>query len=208
MTAAVSPEARAAQRRIVPTVRVSGVLNGEGLGLWREADCGEFKATAAEIGRDLDVLEVPYVIVKAARYPLANSRSQQMRYGEEVRIAGKDLMHLVRWMPSLKESIEQIPDDLPGFGFPVFHPRAEGVAVRGLALAADWPAWTVKQARRARLMCAECDYDLRQRVDEDRAPFVIPLPEKPNWLRLVCGRCCNNGRDEVERLAALAGQPS
>jgi hypothetical protein len=43
--------------------------------------------------------------------------------------------------------------------------------------------------------------------DEERLPYDIPLPEKPNRLRLVCGRCCNDGLDELERLAAHAGSP-
>jgi hypothetical protein len=43
-------------------------------------------------------------------------------------------------------------------------------------------------------------------ADEDRLPFQIPLQEKPNRIRLVCGKCCNDGIDEIERLAALAGQ--
>lgn len=73
MTRGVLPEVRAAQRRIVGTVRVSGVLNKDGLALWREVDCGEWKATAAEIGNDLALLEVPHTIVKSFRFPLANS---------------------------------------------------------------------------------------------------------------------------------------
>lgn len=206
MTEAVSPEVRAAQRCVISTVRVSGVLNGDGLALWRETGCGEWKATTAEIGQDLELLEVPYTVVVASRFPLANSRSAQLRRGEEVRIARKDPPHLVRWMPSLKDSVGNIPEDCPGWGFTMLQPRAEGMAVMGFAPAADWPAWTLKQARAARLLCAECDYDLRRRDDEDRVPYYIPLPEKPNRLRLVCGRCCNDGLDEMERLAVVANR--
>lgn len=202
MTQPLLPEVRAAQRRIVSTITASGVLNGDGLALWREEDCGEFKATAAEIGQDLDLLEVPHQIVKAFRFPLANAWNKQMRRGEEVRIARKDLPHLVRWRPSLKESIEKIPEDCPGWDFMIFKPRAEGMTVMGFALAADWPLWTEKQARASRLLCTECDYDLRQRQDEERLPYWIPLPEKPNRIRLVCGKCCNHGLDELVRLAA------
>ncbi|MEV6995648.1 hypothetical protein AB0N87_42080 [Streptomyces sp. NPDC093228] len=43
------------------------------------------------------------------------------------------------------------------------------------------------------MLCAECGCDLRQRDDEDRLPHNIPAPEKPNRIRLVCGRCCNHG---------------
>ncbi|MGW2749138.1 hypothetical protein [Streptomyces sp. NPDC001450] len=66
MAEAVPPEVRAAQRRVISTVRVSGLLNGDGLALWREVGCEEWKTTAAEIGRDMDLLEVPYTIVSAA----------------------------------------------------------------------------------------------------------------------------------------------
>ncbi|ANP51989.1 hypothetical protein J2Z21_008993 [Streptomyces griseochromogenes] len=122
MTEAVLPEVRAAQRRIVSTVRVSGVLNNDGLALWRETRCGEWKATAAEIGQDLQLLEVPYTIVTAFRFPLASSYNKAMRQGDEVRIVRNDLTHLVRWMPSLKESIGDIPEDCPGWAFPCSSP--------------------------------------------------------------------------------------
>lgn len=39
-------------------------------------------------------------------------------------------------------------------------------------------------------------------------PFDIRLPERPKARRLVCGQCCNDGLDKMERLAALAGRPS
>ncbi len=135
MAEAVLPEVRAAQRRVISTVRVSGVLNSDGLALWRETGCGEWKATAAEIGRDLELLQVPYTTVTACRFPLANSRFTQLRRGEEVRIARKDLTHLVHWMPSLKVSIDSIRDEGPGWGFTIFQPKAEGMAVMDFALA-------------------------------------------------------------------------
>lgn len=94
-----------------------------------------------------------------------------------------------------------------GRTFPVFQPRADGMAIAILRLSAEWPAWSKKQARAARLVCAECDYDLRDKA-EDRAPFDVRLPEQPKRRRLVCGKCCNEGLDEMERLAALARKPS
>jgi hypothetical protein len=174
----------------------------------RGADCGEWKATAAEIGQDLALLEVPNTIVTAFRFPLANSPNKAMRRGEEVRIARKDLTRLVRWMPSLKKSIGDTPEDCPGWSFMFFQPKAEGMAMMGLPLAADWPAWTEAQVRRSRLLCVQCDCDLRQRDDEDRLPYNIPDAEKPNKIRLVCGRCCNHGLDAMKALAGTAGQPS
>ncbi|WP_159050586.1 hypothetical protein [Streptomyces cellostaticus] len=190
------------------TITSSGVLNRDGLALWREAGCGEWKATAAEIGQDLELLEVPYTIVTAFRFPLASSYNKPMRRGEEVRIARGDLTHLTRWMPSLKETIGDIPEDCHGWAFRLFQPRAEGMAIVNLALLADWPAWSKKQARAAGLVCAECDYDLRKFKDETRLPYDIRLPERPKTRRLACGQCCDHGLDEMERLAQLTGKPS
>lgn len=207
MTGAVAPEVRAAQRRIVGTINASGRLNADGLAMWREVNCGEWKATAAEISADLDLLQVPNTIVTAFRFPLATSYSRAMRKGEEVRILRKDLGHLVPWMPSLEQVIADIPEDAPHWDFVVFQPRADCMAIAILQLSAEWPTWSKKQARAARLVCADCDYDLRD-LAEDRAPYDVRLPEQPKRRRLVCGKCCNDGEDEMERLAALAGNPS
>lgn len=208
MTVAVAPEVRAAQRRIVSTINASGKLNADGLAMWREVNCGEWKATAADIGRDLDLLQVPHTMVTAFRFPLATSYSKAMREGEEVRILRKDLAHLVPWMPSLEQTVADIPEDAPGWDFTLLQPRADGMVIAKLALSAEWPAWSKKQARAARLVCAECDYDLREFKNETRLPFDIRLPELPKARRLVCEQCCNDGVNEMERLAALAGKPS
>ena len=132
---------------------------------------------------------MPYTIAKAYRFPLAKSYSKAMRRGEEVRIRRSDLAHLLRWLPSLEEPITSIPDDCPGWAFAAFQPRAGGMATVNLALSADWPNWSTKQARAAGLLCAECGYDLRDRKDETRLPYDIRLPEQPKALRLVCGQC-------------------
>ncbi|MGW6487133.1 hypothetical protein [Streptomyces sp. NPDC055056] len=207
MTVGVAPEVRTAQRRIVGTINASGRLNADGLALWREVNCGEWKATAAEISADLDLLEVPHTVVTAFRFPLAASRSKAMREGEEVRILREDLARLMPWMPSLEQTIADIPDDAPHWNFAVFQPQADRMAIATLRLSAEWPAWSKKQARAARLVCAVCDYDLRDKA-EDRTPFDVRLPEQPKRRRLVCGQCCNNGLDDMERLAALAGKAS
>ncbi|MFD7861450.1 hypothetical protein [Streptomyces sp. NPDC059783] len=207
MTVADAPEVRAAQRRIISTINTSGRLNADGLALWREVNCGEWKATAADISRDLDLLQVPHKIVTAFRFPLASSYSKALREGEEVRILRSDLLHLFPWMPSLEQTVADIPADAPRWDFTVFQPRADGMAVAVMRLSAEWPSWSRKQARAARLVCAECDHDLRDN-DEERAPYDIRLPERPGRRRLVCGKCCNDGLDEMERLAAAAGTPS
>lgn len=201
MTEKVTPEVRSAQRRIISTVNASAVLCGAGLAVWREEDCGEWKATATEISRDLTLLDVPHEIVRAFRYPLAKSWFKQPRRGEEVRIDREDLPHLVRWMPSLQAHIDQTPEDAPGWSFLFFEPRPDGMAIIHLALAADWPRWTEKQAAAVGLMCAECGWDLRN-MDDEHCPYNIQLPGSPEKRRLVCGSCCNDGVEELERLAA------
>nr|WTB28180.1 hypothetical protein OG781_00110 [Streptomyces sp. NBC_00830]WTB35903.1 hypothetical protein OG781_46475 [Streptomyces sp. NBC_00830] len=150
----------------------------------RSLNCGEWKATAADLGRDLDLLQVPHTIVTAFRFPLASSYNQAMRKGEEVRILRKDLSHLVVWMPSLEQSIADLREDTPGWDFIVFQPGAEGMGIAKVALSAEWPAWSKKQARAARLVCAQCDYDLREPTDETRLPFDVRLPEHPKRRRL------------------------
>ncbi|MFF3991486.1 hypothetical protein ACFY0B_43955 [Streptomyces sp. NPDC001797] len=175
-------------------MNASAVLCGGGLALWREEGCGEWKATAAAIAEDLALLDVPHDIVRAFRYPLAKSRDKRPRRGEEVRIDREDLTYLVRWMPSLQTHIDQTPEDAPGWAFIMFEPRPESMAIIHLALAADWPRWTDKQAAAMGLMCADCGYDLRN-VDDDHCPYNIPLPEQPKKRRLVCGSCCSNGAD-------------
>jgi hypothetical protein len=198
MTVAVAPEARAAQQRIVSTINASGRLNADGLALWREVNCGEWKATAADISRDLDLLQVPHTIVTDFRFPLATSYRKAVREGEEVRILRKDLAHLVPWMPSLEQTVADIPEDAPHWDFTVVQPRTDGMVIAKLALSAEWLSWSKKQARAARLVCAECDYDLRDK-DETRAPFDVRLPDQPKRRRLVCGQRCNDGVDELER---------
>ncbi|MEU5980396.1 hypothetical protein [Streptomyces sp. NPDC047315] len=207
MAGAIAPEARAAQRRIVSTINASGKLNADRLALRREANCGEWKATAADISKDLDLLQVPHTIVTAFRFPLASSYSKAMREGEEIRILRKDLPHLFPWMPSLEQTVANIPENAPHWDFTVLQPRADGMVIAAMRLSVEWPAWSKKQARAARLVCAESDYDLRDK-DKDRAPFDVRLPEQPKRRRLVCGKCCNNDVDEMQRLAALAGAPS
>ncbi|WP_045563692.1 hypothetical protein [Streptomyces sp. FxanaA7] len=131
----VAPEVRAAQRRIVSTINVSRRLNADGLALWLEVNCGEWKATAADISRDLDLLQVPHAIVTAFRFPLApTSYSKAMREGEEVRILGKDLAHLVPWMPSMEQAVADIPDDAPHWDSMVFQPRADRMVMAKLGV--------------------------------------------------------------------------
>lgn len=78
------------------------------------------------------------------------------------------------------------------------------MAIAKPALSAEWPAWSKKQARAARLVGTEWDYDMREFTDESRQPYDVRLPEQPKKRRLVCGRCCNDGVDEREPLTAAA----
>ncbi|MEU5307050.1 hypothetical protein ACH4YO_42340 [Streptomyces noursei] len=187
-----SAEQRAAQRRMVSRITCSGVLNRDGLALWRQEDCGEFYADAEEIAEDLAVLQVPCDIVTAYRFPLAEGHTQRPLKGYEVRITNTALPALEVWMPSLKQARAQLPMDAPGWGFPYFQPQPGKtlICVRS-SLAASWPWWTEKQAERMGLLCAQCRYDLRRGDDESRMPYNIAT--KPGGWQLVCGVCCDDG---------------
>ncbi|MFJ6661307.1 hypothetical protein ACIQNG_33925 [Streptomyces sp. NPDC091377] len=196
MAQLVTEAERAAQRRLVGVVRTSSVLTGGGLAMWRECNAGEWKASAAELSQDLDVLKVPHEVVVAFRPPRA--REARRRKGQEVRVA---FAKLVRWVPSLQQPIDELPAETPGFTFTYCEPRPSGMAMLVLSsFAAEWPAWSVKQAEAMGLLCAECRFDLRARGAERRLAYNLPV--EPARRRLVCGDCCGNGLPELERLAA------
>ncbi|MGX5185795.1 hypothetical protein ACWKT5_23960 [Streptomyces avermitilis] len=204
MAQLVTEAERAAQRRLVGVVRTSGVLTGGGLAMWREYNAGEWKASAAELSQDLDTLTVPHEIVIAFRPPRA--REVRRRKGQEVRVAFAELGKLVRWMPSLQQSIDELPSETPGFTFTYCEPRPTGMTMLALSsFAAEWPAWTAKQAEAMGLLCAECRFDLRTPGAERRLAYNIPT--QPDRRRLVCGDCCGNGLSELERLAAAGQTP-
>ncbi|MFE9469295.1 hypothetical protein ACFYNW_37885 [Streptomyces virginiae] len=109
----VTETEHAAQRRLVGVVRTTGVLTGGGLALWREYNARKWKASAAELSQDLDTLKVPHETVVAFRPPRA--REVRRRKGQEVRVAFAELAKLVRWVPSLQQSIDELPTEMPGF---------------------------------------------------------------------------------------------
>ncbi|MFD9061145.1 hypothetical protein ACFVZ3_06445 [Kitasatospora purpeofusca] len=195
-------EQKTAQRRMVGRVNAGGVLNRDGLAFWREADCGEFYPDADEVAQDLAVLQAPCEIVTAYRFPLANGYSKRPRKGYEVRIATKDLPSLEVWMPSLKDR-PPMPEDAPGWAFMYFLPKPGRMEVCfHTRFAAAWPWWTEKQAGRMGLLCAECGYDLRKQDDETRLPYNVPT--RPGGFRLVCGVCCDDGNDVIDRAERAA----
>ncbi|MFJ1636527.1 MULTISPECIES: hypothetical protein [unclassified Streptomyces] len=200
-------EQRAAQRRMVGRVNCGGVLNRDGLAFWREADCGEYWPDADEVAADLAVLQVPCEIVTAYRFPLANDHSKRARTGYEVRIATKDLPSPEVWMPSLKERRTPMPEDAPGWGFVYFQPSPGqmGLCIR-TNMAAAWPWWSEKQAARMGLLCAECGWDLRKN-DGDDDHVAYNIPRRPGGWRLLCGACCNHGKDVMGPDDAPAGSP-
>jgi hypothetical protein len=184
---------RAAQRRVVGCVQMSGYLGRGGLALWREHDAGDWKASAGEIARDLDTLGVPSTTVTAMRPP--TTRSPGIRKGLEVRVAFKDLPSLVRWMPSLATAIDGLPANGPGFNFAYYDPTPDGGALlRRAFIAAEWPSWTVTQAVRMGLVCPRCARDLRQ----GGADVPVNRPESPGGRRrLFCLPCYT--AEEAER---------
>ncbi|MET9491133.1 hypothetical protein [Nocardia sp. NPDC006630] len=103
----LSEEERAAQPRIGGLIRSCGVLSEQGLAMWRENGCGEFKATADEIAADLGILGLPHTIVPTDLSALV-SDPRSIRYGEEVRVATADLPELVAWIPSMQKHFDKL----------------------------------------------------------------------------------------------------
>lgn len=199
MALRVTEAESAAQRRILGIVHTSSVLSSGGLAMWREFDAGEWNASAAELSADLNTLRVVHEIVIAYRPPRA--RETRVHKGQEVRVAFPELPQLVRWLPSLRQPIDELPVDMPGFTFVYCEPRATGMEMMLLSsFAAEWPTWTDRQAYAMGLMCARCGFDLRTRGDGKRLAYNIP--EQAGRRRLMCGECCNDGLTELERLSA------
>lgn len=200
----VTEAERAAQRRVVGVVRISGVLSGGGLAVWRNDATGDSGASAAELSQDLNLLGVPHETVTAFRPRRA--REPYHRKGREVRIPFAEIGRLVRWVPSLQQPIDELPAGTSGFTFTCFEPRRSGMATVLLScFAAEWPTWTVRQAGSMGLLCARCGFDLRTRGAGQRLAYNIP--ERPELCRLVCGTCCEDGLPELERLSG-AGEPA
>lgn len=189
----------AAQRRVISVVRLSSVVSGGGLAVWREFVPGQRAGSAAELSPDLDALGVDHHIVIAFRPP--RGRDIRTREGQEVRVTSTHLPQLVRWVPSLRHPINELPTDAPGFTFAYFEPQKDGVAMREVSsFAAEWPSWTLRQAAAMGLLCARCSFDLRTPGPGRRPAYNIQA--EPERLRLMCGTCYGDGPAELERLAA------
>ncbi|MYY85673.1 MULTISPECIES: hypothetical protein [unclassified Streptomyces] len=198
MAQVVTEDEQAAQRRVGSAVRSDSVLTGGGLAMWREYRTGPWTLSAAELSRDMDVLKVPHTIVVAFRPP--RGRDEAPRKGQEVRVPFPDLDRLVRWMPQLRQQIDEIPDAHFGFPFPYCEARPTGMVMKLLpSLAAEWPTWTAEQAAAMGLLCARCGFDLRTRGVEQR--LAHDIGGEPGRPRLECGPCRGDG------LSALSGPP-
>ncbi|MFF3463854.1 hypothetical protein [Streptomyces sp. NPDC002619] len=119
-----------------------------------------------------------------------------MRKGREVRVPWSELAALVRWMPSLREHMDELPEDARKvFEFVYLEPRPEGMAVCRGVWACHWLWWTDKQALRMGLMCADCGTDLRAEGSAYR------IADAEGRKRMYCGGCCNHGLDALDALA-------
>src|SRR5690606_30165677 len=118
-------------------------------------DTGAVNEPAAAISADLDVLNVPHVVVPAFRPP--TNSGGRTRLGQEVRITSEDLPRLLRWVSvsSLHPRINGLPTVSQGFAFTYLEPRgAEMATMHLLSLASDWPYWNREQAAAMGLLCA------------------------------------------------------
>jgi hypothetical protein len=102
------------------------------------------------------------------------------RRGEEASILRQDLQRLTRWMFSLEQIVVDVPRTPAAGDFSPLRLPARGMAARNLSLWAEWPVWSKKPARAAGLVCAQCDYDLREFKDENRLPFDVRHLERPH----------------------------
>ncbi|MEV0124345.1 hypothetical protein AB0I16_22920 [Streptomyces sp. NPDC050703] len=200
MARVVTDDEQAAQRRVGGIVRTSSVLTGGGLAMWRDHPAVDRETSAAELSRDLDTLKVPHRIVVAFRPP--RGREAGRRKGQEVRVPFPELASLVRWVPLLQQLLDELPADSPGFTFAYCQTRPTGPVMMNLSsLAAEWPAWTVRQAELMGLLCARCGFDLRTRGATQRLAYDADgAPLRP---RLVCGVCCGDGQAALDGLTAL-----
>lgn len=192
---------RAASRRVVATVRSCGFLGGGGLSLWREVAAGAWKADAAELAADLEVLGVGCVVVEAWRPPLSGDPAGRVRRGREVRVTHQELPALVQRMPSLGPAVADLPWDARGFDLHALRLEGDGAMMVRLPLAADWPSWAVEQAGTVGLSCVVCGYDLRNRDEERRAAYQTGPVSAGGRLTLTCGPCLNvsgSGREPVD----------
>lgn len=167
----------------------SGVGGNSGtrwLALWRAYDGSAASEPAAAISADLDVLDVPHVVVPAFRPPTGSGG--RTRLGQEVRITSEHLPRLLRWVSSLHPPITGLPTGSTGSEFTYLEPRGTQIAiVHLLSLASDWPYWNHEQAAAMGLLCAKCGDDLRARDNSAHRPVNIASSQDDR--RLICSEC-------------------
>lgn len=95
-------ESAQAKKRIVGLIRAgSAVLTDDGIDIWRENGCEEWKPGAEEISHSLDQLGIPHSISTEVPRPAYRSRQRTPPRGTLVRIAREDF-------PSLKAAVPEM----------------------------------------------------------------------------------------------------
>lgn len=176
----LSEEERAAQRVIVGMFRsVNHVLGPTRAALWTEDEYRD----PEEIAGHLAVLGVPAKVFPTFKPP--RSKSFQKRWGHEVMIERDGIEVLcARWMPSLGERLDALSaGTLDPHEFVMVQFNKDTTVFLGtVKWSLDWPAWSLAQIQRARLLCSQCERDPR-----DAGCYRIA--EQPGRFRSYCGPC-------------------
>lgn len=182
----LSEEERAAQRVIVGMFRsVNHVLGPTRAALWTE---DEYK-DPEEVAGLLAVLGVPAEVFPTFKPPRA--KSFRNRWGHEA-VIGPDGIEVLcaRWMPSLGERLAALPAGTPDpREFVVVQFDEDTVLLGTLKWSLDWPAWSLAQMQRARLLCSQCERDPR-----DPQVGCYQIAERPGRFQRYCGRCAEERR--------------
>jgi hypothetical protein len=102
---------------------------------------------------------------------------------------------------SEENSVNTVQSAESGQVFVFFQPVPGGMAVKRTTPPPQW-----FEAGHEKLRCAACGADLRPEAADQRPAFNVPDPQIPDRMRLFCGRCCNDGIDEMERLTGRPGR--
>lgn len=106
----LTPEQRAAQRKLVGTLNVKNAMwfepNGE-FCIWRDQVAEEWGGGIPELSEAYDALEIPYVVRVEVKI-LKKRRTA----GFTIVVAWDDLPALTQWVPSFQKQIDGVRDEL------------------------------------------------------------------------------------------------
>ncbi len=97
---------RTAQKQIVGVLKTCAVLEpGVSLTFWREADCGDLKADAAELSQSLELLGVPHAVSLSKSRAPWQPETVARKVWMQLTVPIKDIESLSRWSPWLETQL-------------------------------------------------------------------------------------------------------